>query len=165
MEGQRPCTVACGPGSSPGRFFKTIQTLIPIYLLSLGSPPITRSVKFLRSFVLICFGLFVQVAAHAAAVPEIETVEMVDCAEMTQAMSEHMDAEKKSSDRNEPCQDMTLECLVAMNCLPVLALIDAGAPQTPSLAAETAYLPAIADRLKGRRMQPESPPPQANLTV
>lgn len=125
------------------------------------------SVKFYRALAVIFFGfgLFVQVAAHAAAIPQLETAEMVDCAEMTQAMSGHTGTEEESSNRSGSCHDMTLECLVAMNCLPPLALTDIGAAQAPPLAAGTVYLPAITDRLEGRPMRPESPPPQANFTV
>lgn len=115
---------------------------------------------------MICFGfgLFVQVAAHAAAVPQFDMAEM-DCSEMANTMPEHMSAEREPADRGEPCQDMALDCLVAMNCLPPFALGDTGAPQAPPAPVSMTYLPAIADRLESRPLLPESPPPQTNLTV
>ena len=74
-------------------------------------------VKLIRVLTLICFslGLFVQVAAQAA-VPQNAVAEMVDCAEMAQAIPElSMDADDPSSDREGCCPDMTIDCLVAMN--------------------------------------------------
>ena len=123
---------------------------------------------FIRALTLLCFGfgLFVQVAAHAAAVPQHEAVEGADCAEMAQAMPEHnMRGQEEPSDSQGPCRDMTLECLVALNCLPPLALTDTGVAPAAPLPVVLSYRPASTVRLQGEPMRPESPPPQDNLTV
>ena len=48
------------------------------------APDYLGPVKFIRTLTLILFGfgLFVQVGANAAALPQIEAAEMSDCAEM-----------------------------------------------------------------------------------
>ena len=77
-----------------------------------------------KALALLCcaFSLFVQVAAHAAAVPQPQSAGM-DCAEMMQAMPQHqMDDQDNRSDVQECCPDMSLDCLVAMHCLSPLAL-------------------------------------------
>lgn len=123
--------------------------------------------KFLRALTLLCFGfgLFVQVAAQAAAAPQMESAEVMDCAEMAQGMSERVTPEEQSPDQGGPCGDMTLGCLIAMNCLPPLALTDDRVVDTPLPVIGITYLAAIADRLEGRPMRPESPPPQLDLTA
>lgn len=124
--------------------------------------------KFIRALFLICFGfgLFVQVAANAAAVPQLGMVEMADCAEMAAGMSEHdMDAQEESSDHPGSCPDMTLECLVAMNCLPPLALSGGGPIQAAPFPATHSYPTSDSVRLVSEPARPESPPPQAGLTV
>ncbi|MDT0576441.1 hypothetical protein RM533_09595 [Croceicoccus sp. F390] len=123
---------------------------------------------FMRALTLVCFsfGLFVQVAANAAALPQVETVEMGDCTEMAESSSGHvMDAQQKSSDREGPCSDMTLECLVAMNCLPPLALSGAATEDGPTLLFAPSYLVPAVTWLEREHSRPESPPPQTTLTV
>lgn len=124
------------------------------------------SVKFLRALTLICFsfGLFAQVAAQAA-VPEAAPAEMAGCAEMAQVMSEQMDAAMGSSDREGPCPDMTLECFVAMNCVPPLTLSASDTTNAAPLPFAPLYLSANVVRLESGPLLPESPPPQSNLTV
>ena len=82
-----------------------------------------KPVTYIRALTLICFsfGLFVQVAAQAA-VPQIEVAGTTDCAEMVQGMPNHpmpgqVIADKDKVDQHGPCREMTLDCLVAMNCL------------------------------------------------
>lgn len=128
----------------------------------------SAAVKFFRALFLICFGfgLFVQVAANAAAAPQLGMAKMADCAEMAAGMTEHdMHAQKESSDHQGSCPDMTLECLVAMNCLPPLALSGGGPTQAAPFPATHSYLTSDSVRLVSEPMRPESPPPQADLTV
>lgn len=123
---------------------------------------------FLRALTLVCFsfGLFVQVAANAASLPQVETVEMGDCAEMAERSSGHvMEPQEKSSDGEGPCPDMTLECLVAMNCLPPLALSSAATEGEPLLLLAPSYLVSAATWLESEHPRPETPPPQTTLTV
>lgn len=106
-----------------------------------------------------------QVAAQAA-VPQNEVAEMVDCAEMAQAMPEHsMDADDTSSDHEGTCADMTLECLVAMNCMPPLALAGAVALDTAPVNFTPSYDTITLGGLEKEHPRPESPPPQISLTV
>ncbi|WP_237452318.1 hypothetical protein [Qipengyuania algicida] len=70
-----------------------------------------------------------------------------------------------SSDHKGSCLDMTIECLIAMNCLPPLALPDTGAAQPTPLPAARIYGLANAVRLESEPARPESPPPQTCLTV
>ncbi|MFW2448482.1 MAG: hypothetical protein ACN4E6_14265 [Qipengyuania pacifica] len=130
-----------------------------------------KPVTYIRALTLICFsfGLFVQVAAQAA-VPQIEVAGTTDCAEMVQGMPNHpmpgqVIADKDKVDQHGPCREMTLDCLVAMNCLPPLALTAAGLAQTESLFVAPQYLSASASRLESQPLPPESPPPQPQLTI
>lgn len=122
----------------------------------------------LRVLTMICFGfgLFVQVAANAAATPQPGMAEMADCAEMAAGVTEHdMHAQEESSDHHGSCPDMTLECLVAMNCLPPLAFSGGGPTQAAPFPATLSYLTSYSVRLVSEPVRPESPPPQAGLTV
>ncbi|HBR83774.1 hypothetical protein BA950_04330 [Erythrobacter sp. SAORIC-644] len=125
------------------------------------------TVKLIRVLTLICFslGLFVQVAAQAA-VPQNAVAEMVDCAEMAQAIPElSMDADDPSSDREGCCPDMTIDCLVAMNCMPPLALTGMGSLGAAPLNFALSYHVATSDGLEKEQPRPESPPPQNQLTI
>lgn len=121
--------------------------------------------KFLRALTLICFGfgLFVQVAAQASAVPQVQTGDMVDCAEMAKSMP--MKADEEPSDQTGCCENMTLGCLVVMNCVPPLSLTNAGMLDAAPPAIEPAYDPTQAYVLDSRAIVPEAPPPQIYLTV
>lgn len=130
-----------------------------------------KPVTYIRALTLICFsfGLFVQVAAQAA-VPQIEVAGTTDCAEMVQGMPNHpmpgqVIADKDKVDQHGPCREMTLDCLVAMNCLPPLALTAAGLAQTELLFVAPQYLSASASRLESQPLPPELPPPQPQLTI
>lgn len=120
-----------------------------------------------RAFALLCcvFSLFVQVAAHAAAIPQPQAGGM-NCAEMTQAMPRH-----QMRDQDEPsgqpgcCPDMTLGCLVAMHCLPTMVIAGLSAPEPAAPRFAPIYLPITADTLESQPLPPESPPPQASLTA
>ncbi len=118
--------------------------------------------KFIRALTLICFsfGLFVQVAAQAT-----EPVEMAGCAEMAQVMTEPIDAAMEPSDREGPCPDMTLECFVAMNCVPPLALSGSDTTNAAQLPFAPLYLSASVVRLESEPLLQESPPPQSIFTV
>lgn len=123
--------------------------------------------KFIRALtmVFISFGLFVQFAAHAA-VPQYEGAEMTDCAEMARPMSERsMDAADISSAPEGRCPDMTVECLIAMNCLPPLASSAAHPVDVAPLNVSRSYHATALGGLESELPRPESPPPQITLTV
>lgn len=116
------------------------------------------------AFVLFGLGLFVQSAAQAAAAPTVEAVEIVHCSEMSGVMMENMTDEDRSQEL--PCDQMTLDCLIAMGCLAPVAVPDAGnAILTAPRADRDTYLAGDMTGLKGRFLAPESPPPQANLDI
>jgi hypothetical protein len=121
-------------------------------------------VRYFRAFALICFslGLFVQVAAQASATPQVQAAGAMDCSEM--AHSGHGDMKMQPADEGGPC-NMTLECLVAMNCIPPIALADPAPADAPFAAPGTPYQPDGIVRLKGSPLPPESPPPQPALTA
>ena len=125
-----------------------------------------NAVKSMRILTLICFslGLFVQVAAQAA-VPQTGSTEMADCAGMAEMMPEQMVAAKEPSDSKGSCSGMTLECLVAMNCVPPLALSGDQASAIVHLPFPPLYLSATVVRLESEPLLPESPPPQIILSV
>lgn len=108
-----------------------------------------KPVTYIRALTLICFsfGLFVQVAAQAA-VPQIEVAGTTDCAEMVQGMPNHpmpgqVIADKDKVDQHGPCREMTLDCLVAMNCLPPLALTAAGLAQQNCFLLRLSTFPRV----------------------
>lgn len=115
--------------------------------------------KFVRALTLILlgFGLFVQVGANAAAVPQVEAAEMSDCAEMADSDT--------SPDPAGPCSNMTLECVIAMNCLPPLALSNATEIEGRPLRLVPSYLVSAVPWFETDAPRPESPPPKPILTV
>lgn len=75
-------------------------------------------------------------------------------------MAGHHEAAGRSFDEQGACKDMALDCLIAMNCLAPIALPDAASAMESVQPHGVAYLPGVMDRLEGRQMRPESPPPQ-----
>lgn len=136
-------------------------------MLAFGWPSNYRGgVSIVRAFALICFflGLFVQSAAQAAVAPPMETTQAVDCSEMGDGMAQSMATERTSDE--QPCDGMTLDCLIAMGCLAPIAMPDADIADLPVLTVpRSAYLPGNLSGLKGRLLTPESPPPQVNLDI
>lgn len=117
-----------------------------------------------KALALLCcaFSLVVQVAAHAAAVPQPQTIGM-DCAEMTQAMPQYqMNDQDNRSDGRGCCPDMSLDCLVVMNCLSPLAMTASNSFQPTTCRLAPSYLSAVSRMLKGEPPPPESPPPQSS---
>ena len=123
--------------------------------------------SFLRALTLICFGfgLFVQVSAQTAALPQVEAGEMTDCMKMAATEPMQMGADREPTDKTGSCQNMTLDCLTVMNCVPPLSLADAGQCDVPSPPIDMAYSSALAPEFDSRPTVPESPPPQIGLTV
>lgn len=115
--------------------------------------------------VLLGLGLFVQVAAHAAALPQANTHDMSDCFVTAQGTQDRAGSQDKAPHHGGPCKNMTLGCLVAMNCLSPLALADSGSEMVAPVVVGTPYLAAIASRLGSHPAPPESPPPQVRLAV
>lgn len=115
----------------------------------------------LRAFAVLCmsFGLFVQVAAHAAAVPQIPVAEM-DCAEMHQSAPGQMSMQDQAPDDSGPCKTMSLDCLVAMNCIPPMFLSDPANGAVAPQPYRPLYQVPGKDWLPGSSSAPEPPPPE-----
>ncbi|MCB2062209.1 MULTISPECIES: hypothetical protein [Sphingomonadales] len=115
----------------------------------------------LRAFAVLCmsFGLFVQVAAHAAAVPQLQVAEM-DCAEMHQSAPGQMSMQDQVPDDSGPCKNKTLDCLVAMNCIPPLFMSDTTAGSVALQFHRPLYQASGKDWLPGSSSAPEPPPPE-----
>jgi len=107
----------------------------------------------------ILLSLFVQGAAYAAAMPQDEMVQVIDCAEMVSHDAVQPDV-RKDHDKEEPCKNMTLGCLVAMGCIAPLSLSGISAiTLAPPLPSAT-FTAALTETLDGKLTRPESPPPQ-----
>lgn len=121
-----------------------------------------------RSLALICFcfGLFVQGAAGAAAMPQTGSMQMVDCEQMTQQkMSGTMAKISSSSDEEKPCKSIQLSCLLAMNCLPPLLLSEPLGSGERLPATGSLYAQSVANALLGHLTHPEPPPPDSPLFI
>ncbi|MFW2445793.1 MAG: hypothetical protein ACN4E6_00575 [Qipengyuania pacifica] len=116
------------------------------------------------AIVLFGLGLFVQSAAQAAAVPQLETAGTVHCSEMGDMAMEGVTGVDPSEEL--PCDQMTLDCVIAMGCLAPANIPDTNYKSMAPLRADReAYLAGDLRGLKGRLLTPESPPPQANLDI
>lgn len=110
---------------------------------------------------LIAGGLTVQAAAYAAAPMSLEVESTEHCSEM--AMSAMAGSREKDS--GTPCEDMKLACLVAMNCLPPLAMSGDSPSDMVQLSVPQSFLPLGIKWLHSAPLIPESPPPKVTLTV
>ena len=130
---------------------------------------ITRVVKAVRAILLICFslGLFVQVSAQAAAMPQpmAQVAEDKGSSDVAPGRAEQMDADCSTPNGCAVCDEMALDCLIAMNCLSPLNLPATGLSTDEVPLARSPYPVIDTGWLKGQPIRPESPPPQVNLTV
>lgn len=117
-----------------------------------------------KTFAVICtlLSLSVQGAAYAAAMPQGEMIQTMDCAEMASHDADGADS-RKAQDTEKPCDNMTLGCLVAMGCIAPLSLSGISDIDLGSHGLVSVYTVALADKLDGKPTRPESPPPQMNL--
>lgn len=118
--------------------------------------------SFFRAVLLICFGmgLFVQVAAQAASMPQVQVSTPLACQEMAQAMPAQASANEQTEEENGPCDRMALDCLIAMNCIPPIALAEPTSSEASFRAIAPGYEAIAAARLKSGLVHPEPPPPQ-----
>ncbi len=122
--------------------------------------------QIFRSFAVLCclLSLFVQGAAYAAAAPQAGMTASTDCAEMVSHDAGQSDARNASDTRN-PCENMTLGCLVAMGCIAPLVLSEPSATDPVLPLPGAPFAAALADTLKGQLIRPEFPPPQIVLAA
>lgn len=112
--------------------------------------------------VLMCLGLIFQVSAQAASLSQAETMTMADCAKLKHHASlsaEHSD--HASHDRDAPCDDMSLKCMLSMNAV-APALMGNKLPEfaQSTLPDRTQFSKAVTDQLAGRALSPDYPPPR-----
>lgn len=115
----------------------------------------------LRSFglVLIACGLFVQSAAYASARPQVTAMIDGPCDEMRMESS----STTSSDEQKGPCKNMRMDCLVALGCIPPLAMTaDASAAYT-NIAIRSQFGEFTEFSLVINRQGPEPPPPQAQI--
>jgi len=103
--------------------------------------------------------LFVQGAAYAAAMPQSEMAQAIDCSEMASHDAVQPDA-RKGPDKEKPCKNMTLGCLVAMGCISPLSVSGVSAITLAPPVPAAIFTAALTDKLHGKLTRPESPPPQ-----
>ena len=117
--------------------------------------------SFFKSLALICslFSLFVQGAAYAAAMPQDEMTQTMDCAEMASHDASQPDA-RKGHDNENPCKNMTLGCLVAMGCIAPLSFSGVSAITLAPPIPTATFTATLTAKLHGKLTLPESPPPQ-----
>lgn len=117
-----------------------------------------RMLRSLGLFLIAC-GLFVQAAAHASALPQVPVSVEGACDEM------RMEAETSSVQSNDqaPCKNLRLDCLVALGCIPPLALADNSILFSASIIIRSQFGDfkdfSSADTGRG----PEPPPPQTQI--
>lgn len=112
-------------------------------------------------FMLIAGGLTVQAAAYAAAPMSL----VVESTEHCSGMEMSAMAGSPEKDSGTPCEDMKLACLVAMNCLPPLAISGERPLDMVQLSVPQSFLPLGIKWLHSAPLIPESPPPKLTLTV
>ena len=120
--------------------------------------------SIIKTFAVICslLSLFVQGAAYAAAMPQDEMIQTVNCEEMASHDASQTDA-RKAVDTGNPCKNMTLGCLVSMGCIaPLFVSVDSAITLAPPVPAAI-FAAALTDKLHGKLTRPESPPPQMQL--
>ncbi len=104
--------------------------------------------------ILIGFGLFVQSAAHASALPQEPTMVEGHCDEMLTSVPQ---------DRNDksPCDELGINCLVALGCIPPLAMGN-DVSEVRALPATRLRFADFGSSTPGEAgVGPEPPPPQA----
>lgn len=91
--------------------------------------------------------------------PQTQMTEAADCTEMAEHGAQQSDV-RGASDTGNPCENMTLGCIVAMGCIAPLVLSEPFAGD-PAVAIKGAtFAAALAKKLRGPPIEPEFPPPQ-----
>jgi len=113
----------------------------------------------LRTFglILIACGIFVQSAAYASARPQVAATIEGPCDEMRMENP----STTSSDDRQGPCKEIRLDCLVALGCIPPLAMAADTSSQYVNIAIPSQFGEFTEFSLAVSRQGPETPPPQA----
>ena len=145
----------------------TTQDNLPIQTLRLVGKALVTYVSAMRVFgniiaVLMCLGLIFQVSAEAASLPQAETMTLADCAKMKHHASHASDHSGRAGhDQDDPCDDMSLKCMLSMNAV-APALMGNNLPEFAQsmLRDRTQFSKAVTDQLAGRALPPDYPPPR-----
>ena len=112
------------------------------------------------ALILLFSGLLVQVSAQAAAMPSAEMAQSMDCEEMQATMTDGTVGQDEPSGSRGPCDQMTLGCLVAMNCVSPLLMGDGSAATFQRFIDSQSFSPVTANTLFSQPLAPEAPPPR-----
>ncbi|ATW05772.1 hypothetical protein [Sphingorhabdus sp. YGSMI21] len=115
----------------------------------------------LRSFglILIACGLLVQSAAYASARPQVAAMIDGPCDEMRMKNS----STTSSDDQQGPCKNLRMDCLVALGCIPPLAMAADASAEYLDTAMPSQFGEFTEFSLAVNRLGPEPPPPQTQL--
>lgn len=117
--------------------------------------------RILRSLglILVACGLFVQSAAHASALPQVPAAIEAPCDEMRMGTG----STAAPDDRQRPCKDLRLDCLVALGCIAPLAMADGTSSELANIVIRSLFTEFTEFSLAVTGQGPEPPPPQAKL--
>jgi hypothetical protein len=116
-----------------------------------------------RAFAMIflCAGLIFQGSAAASAMPQTEPMLASDCAQMMHHSEESEAAHHHGGDPDSPCQEMSIDCLLAMNAVsPVWVESDSPSHIVKPLFDSPVYLSNTTPPLFSRASTPDYPPPR-----
>ncbi|BBE33052.1 hypothetical protein [Sphingosinicella microcystinivorans] len=102
-------------------------------------------------------GLFGQEAAFATARPIAQEVQPAASPAMSPECAEMMGVDTSQSD--QPCKGMTLDCIAKMGCAIPLAVVTPAAPLAVASHRCELVDPLAVQRLVGRNFGPEPEPP------
>lgn len=103
--------------------------------------------------ILIGLGLFVQTAAYASALPQYPVTVDRECNEMRMAGPQQ-------DDGKSPCKSLRLDCLIAMGCIPPLAMADDVAVHFAHFSDLARFDDFAVLSLNNSELGPEPPPPE-----
>jgi hypothetical protein len=120
-------------------------------------------VQILRAILLmsLCAGLIFQVSAQASVVPQVEPMQMADCAKMMHHSEEQSAKHNHTDDSDGACKDMSLACMQAMNAVAPVWLGSDPAPRIAKQFIEPAlYMTGYEQQLSSQISAPDYPPPR-----
>ena len=109
----------------------------------------------------LCAGLIFQVSAQASVVPQVEPMQMADCAKMMHHSEEQSATHDHTDDAGGACDDMSLACMQAMNAVAPVWLGSDPAPRLANQFIEPAlYMMGYQQQLASQISAPDYPPPR-----
>lgn len=113
------------------------------------------------TMIFLCAGLIFQGSAAASAMPQTEPMLASDCAKMMHHSEESETGHHHDDDSESPCQEMSFDCLLAMNAVsPVWVGSDSRSHIVKAFSDSPVYLSNITSPLFSRASAPDYPPPR-----